>query len=174
MDNNKRVENNMKCCPFCGTHKVKITTMTRADVEYYQGLCNRCYARGPKTRDKLEAVRLWNNRDYSTIPKVSHLKIDEDQFKRFLDGEVCIHCDNYDSYIALLNKCIKYIPNIGSIEKWGYTWNKYKENTVAHAKSSIVDKHKLWFGFSNYDYYINEEHLSVETIIIREVYTDEE
>ena len=47
-------------CTFCGSNKVKITTISKGASKgsYYQGLCNKCWSRGPKTSDKDEAALL--------------------------------------------------------------------------------------------------------------------
>lgn len=51
-------------CPFC-KGKAKITSIRRGDYRRvgtnYQGLCNKCKARGPLVKDSpAEAARRWN------------------------------------------------------------------------------------------------------------------
>ena len=165
----------MQHCPFCGSDKVKITSIRKKSegVTYYQGLCNKCYARGPKKHTELEAVKAWNIRDYTKEIKVDYLQVDDAQFIRFLSGDIALACPTFESYIALLSRCKDVIPNVNKDNNWEHTWSKYKQFTAAHAKSSIIDKDKLWFGFCYIDYYTEDEGLIVEDIIVREVYTNE-
>ena len=55
----------LKPCPFCGG-KAKITCVRRGNYrregDNYQGLCNKCKARGPLVQDSSEkAAAAWNN-----------------------------------------------------------------------------------------------------------------
>jgi len=61
----KELARNMKACPFCHDVKCKITKISAGAYKgnYYQGLCNKCYARGPKVYNNAEeALEKWNNR----------------------------------------------------------------------------------------------------------------
>lgn len=172
-----KIADKMVHCPFCGSDKVKITSIRKRDkgdkITYYQGICNKCYARGPKKHTKIDAVRTWNTREYSKEINVDYLEIDNKQFERFLTGDIVLKCNTFEKYIALVDRCKGIIPNMHGDINWYHTWHKYKENTAVHAKSSIIDEDRLWFGFCYAEYYTEVDNLIVEDIITREVYTNE-
>lgn len=53
-----------RCCPFCGSVKIKATTKSRhaypQNITRYQMLCNSCFARGPLCATPEQAELKWN------------------------------------------------------------------------------------------------------------------
>lgn len=135
-------------CPFCGSDKVKITSISKGASKgsYYQGLCNKCYARGPKTSDEQEAIYKWNERAFNIF--IPTFRVNKYQFKRFIDGEILIRCHTINEFSTLINACVGVVPNVKSLKDWWYCWFKYKADTVVIPRSSIVDANKLWIGFT--------------------------
>lgn len=155
-------------CPFCGEHKVKITTISKGAGKgsYYQGLCNKCWARGPKTSNYEEAAYRWNERLYRCFETPYH--VDKKQLQAFIDGKIYLRCKKLTEYLSLLQDCIGTIENIDKLERWWHTWLKYKEDTVASSRSSIVDEEKTWFGYCDTQFYKHTNpSISIEDIIVK-------
>lgn len=55
----------LKRCPHCRNHEVIVTSIGCYD-EWAVG-CVRCKALGPRGQSELEAVKLWNQRDYGKL-----------------------------------------------------------------------------------------------------------
>jgi len=51
-----------KICPFCGSTNTELTNEALDRLDYYQVLCQSCYARGPLGDTIEEALSLWNIR----------------------------------------------------------------------------------------------------------------
>ena len=168
---------NLEICPFCGSNKVKITSISKGAGKgsYYQGLCNKCYGRGPKRSSIEDAIEAWNNRKINYIEYIEKLlsgdakvvkhQIDNQQLEKFLDGDILLKVNSFYEMIIALNTIKEYFDNIKNIEEWAHIWFKYRDNTVLDSRSSILDDSKLWFGFSDTDFFKkNESGKSIEDI----------
>jgi len=52
-------------CPFCGNNKVKVTKINLGYDIKFQGICNKCFSRGPAVKNDVhKAVNKWNERVY--------------------------------------------------------------------------------------------------------------
>lgn len=155
---------NLDVCPFCGSNKVKITSISKGSNKgsYYQGLCNVCHARGPKTSDYDSAVNKWNktNTDYFRN------SVDKAQLNEFIRGNIVLRCDSFYKMRVLLNELVGIVENVESIGDWDFLWYDYKDTTVVSAKSSIVDRDKAWLGYCDYMYY-KSKGCVIEDIILR-------
>lgn len=50
-------------CPFCGNKRsIDIVDFGPVSSCYYQVICNKCEAEGPRAYTFAEAIRLWNDR----------------------------------------------------------------------------------------------------------------
>lgn len=151
----KQASKTMLACPFCGSEKVKITELSRG--KYYQGLCNKCFGRGPKTHDLESAIKKWNERELALGNPGFALSIDKTQLEIFLKGEIALQCNTLLAYTVVLNACKDKIPNLKKeSEEWLQLWFRYGEQTVVSCSGSITDKNKPWFGYSNVDYFKKE------------------
>lgn len=143
-------------CPFCGSDKVKITSMRgkkKDDDRYYQGLCNKCFSRGPKKRTEDEAIEAWN---YTSLGKYeTQSKVDSEQLERLLNNEIVVQCKTQYEFNTLINTLEKYDITC-SLKKW-YLWGNYMSDTCVS-----VDEHK-YFGYSKIDWY-KEQGNTVEKI----------
>lgn len=162
--------NFMIACPFCGDSKVKITHINRGD--YYQGLCNKCHSRGPKTHSINDAIEKWNHREIATkvITKYGRkLLLDKAQLNRFLKGEIVLHCTDLMTYEIVLQECKESnIKNCDCIDDWLPLWHHHKENTTLDARSSIVNKDKPWLGYSSLKYFKSENKV-IEKVKIKQI-----
>lgn len=155
----------MLVCPFCDSEKVKITHINKGN--YYQGLCNKCHSRGPKTHSVIDALQKWNERSKhivsNTVEKELESKINEKQLKRFLDGEIVLQCTSLVQYIAVVSACRGNVGNVKRIENWIGDWFNHKENTVLDSRSSAVDEEKPWLGYSDTSFF-KEHKLEIEEV----------
>jgi hypothetical protein len=55
----------LKCCPFCGSHKV-IVCRTNPFACWVR--CDACFAEAPSHRTRRGAFKNWNRRHYDDIP----------------------------------------------------------------------------------------------------------
>ena len=157
----KKLSEKMGKCTFCNSDKSKITSISKGASKgsYYQGLCNKCYARGPKTSSPYSALDKWNSLYFSE--NVPDFILDNTQIERLVNGEIVIRCKTQMEFNALLNKITEIATN-SSIDDW-YFWGKYKEDTAV----IISDAHdgELVFGFSNIEY-LKSENYTIEDLII--------
>lgn len=140
-------------CPFCGSDKLKITTISKgADKgDYYQGLCNKCYARGPKTSNLEEAVKLWNGRAYKLYKPA--YKVNKEQLNKFLNGEILLKCSTLTEYITLMYDCQDKLSYIEGVENSWHEWFKYKENTVVNIRVNTNRDYDRLYGYGEADWY---------------------
>lgn len=161
-DDIKKLSKKMGKCPFCNSDKSKITSISKGSSQgsYYQGLCNKCYARGPKTSDPYTALEKWNTLylgDY-----VPDYDLNKSQLKRLLDGESVIRCDTQMKFNVLISKLKRKTINI--CEDIWYLWGRYRENTVV-----CVDKNAdedLIFGYSDTEYFESQDS-TIEDLIVK-------
>jgi len=62
------VKENIKCCPFCGSHEVVITTTEICHGQWIR--CHICGAQGEKAQTRRDAILQWNGRYYDDQPSV--------------------------------------------------------------------------------------------------------
>lgn len=159
----KELSSKMTNCPFCNGDKCKITSISKGAYQgsYYQGLCNKCWARGPKTSDPYTALEKWNNTYLGDF--VPEYILDTTQIQRLIDGDIVIHCKNQLQFNALLNR-LHLIKCNCTVDKHWYLWGNYKENSVV-----CVDKgcnNDLIFGYCNVEYFTSENR-TVEELIVK-------
>ena len=154
------------CCAFCNGKNLGMSAVKKSknstDKEYAI-YCRECGAKGPRTstNEKL-AVELWNTRIIGNYEP--QFKVDDQQLKRFIDGEMALLCQTQQQFNTVLKSCEQIVPNCDS--KMWYLWGNYEEHTVVDCRSSIVDKDKLWFGYGSEQYFKNESKLPIEVVEI--------
>lgn len=168
INKNIPIENYMAVCPFCGSNKVGLTTQRKKvktqrgirEEKYIQGLCHKCFGRGPKVvNDDYLAVELWNKAISGWfIPK---FKIEDTQLKRFLSGEILINTTNQLETNILLYSIHKHVKNCEDIEGWARTFSQYKEYSVYE-----IDIKSKTVGFCDIKYFKESApNIPIETLI---------
>lgn len=146
----KELSSKMVNCPFCNGNKCKITSINKGAGKgsYYQGLCNKCWARGPKTSDPYTALEKWNCTylgDY-----VPEYILDTAQIQELIDGNIVIHCKTQLQFNVLLDRLHLITCNASVKDDW-YLWGNYKEDTVVSVDK--LPSEELVFGYSDEEYF---------------------
>ena len=164
----KKAQKNMIACPFCGSNKVKVTSVSKGSNKgnRVQGMCNVCYGRGPAVADDpYKAVELWNKRLlYDSFEKDS-IELDSEQLERFFNGEILLNTRTqleYNSVIYCFESRVKGFKS----EEYKYIWNKYGEDTVVDARSSEYNRSKILFGNCNTDWFSENDRRPIEQLKI--------
>ena len=154
------------CCAFCNGKNLGISEVKKSKNstnKVYAIYCKECGAKGPKTSTSKElAVELWNTRIFGKYEP--QFKVDEQQLKRFIDGEILLLCQTQQQFNTVLKSCKSVIENCDTT-MW-YLWGNYEEHTVVDCRSSTVDKDKPWFGYGSEQYFRNESKLPIEVVEI--------
>lgn len=143
----KELSSKMNECPFCGARKSKITSISKGAHmgSYYQGLCNVCFGRGPKSSDAVKALNDWNKRYFGNFEPL--ISISKKQLKRMLsDSRIVVRCKSQEEFNAFL-KAVKGIAINANNSDW-CLWGEYKEDTCVRLESGSTDDRKC-FGYQD-------------------------
>lgn len=161
-----RIGFGMEICPYCGSSNIKITSISKgADAgSKYQGMCNKCFSRGPiVSDDPYKAAELWNSRAYECKPTTYH--VEENQFSKFMSGDIFLNVTSLLEMYTLLNNCSDKFSNYKQFVN-NYNWYKYKENTVIESHGSISNPSELWLGYADINYFEYFTTKDIQRIII--------
>lgn len=152
----KDLSSKMNECPFCGARKSKITSISKGAHmgNYYQGLCNVCFGRGPKSSDAVKALNDWNKRYFGNFEPL--ISISKKQLKRMIsNSNIVVRCKSQEEFNAFLKAVRNITVNVSSSD-W-CLWGEYKEDTCVRLDDSSTCGKKCfgyqdlgWFKESNF------------------------
>ena len=151
----KELSSKMNECPFCGARKSKITSISKGAHmgSYYQGLCNVCFGRGPKSSDAVKALNDWNKRYFGNFEP--NITMSKKQLKRMLkDNTLVVRCKSQEEFNAFL-KAVKGIAINLDKNDWSL-WCQYREDTCVRLEDSCTGKGST-FGYQDYDWFKENE-----------------
>jgi hypothetical protein len=161
----KELSKQMDCCPFCKGNKTKITSMSKGSIygeHYYQGLCNRCFARGPKVSDPFEALGLWNvNIDGFYRPPYH---VNKELFDKFLRGEVVLRCTTQLEFNTVLSDIEEQRENFRPKGLLKY-FSKYNKDVCIDSRA-LETQCEEFFWCDKTEQYEKDEHKIIEKVII--------
>ena len=147
---------------------MKVTSVSKGSNKgnRVQGMCNVCYGRGPAVADDpYKAVELWNKRLLYDSFERDNIEFDNEQIERFFNGEILLNTRTqleYNSVIYYFKRKVKGFKP----EDYKYIWNKYGEDTVVDARSSVFNKSQIIFGYCSKDWFNKNDRRPIEQLKI--------